>query len=91
MSRSPAISGKATAMKSLKEKCSSRVQSARENGENEIGGFSTITVLLADGAAGNKVLHKGGETWPPEILFQDRFGMKDTHVTQQRGGVDGVE
>ena len=48
-------------------------------------------VLLADRAASDKVFHEGGETWPPEIPFQDRFGMKDTHVTQQRGGVDGVE
>ena len=48
-------------------------------------------VLLADGAAGDKVLHEGGETWPPEIPFQDRLGMKDPHVTRQRGGVDGVE
>ena len=48
-------------------------------------------VLLADGTARNKVFHKGGETRPPEILFQDRLGMKDTHVTRQRGGVDGVE
>ena len=48
-------------------------------------------VLLADGASGDKVLYEGGETRPPEILFQDHFGMKDTHVTRQRGGVDGVE
>ena len=43
MSRSPAMSGKAMAMKSLKEKWLSMVQSARENGENGIGGSSTIT------------------------------------------------
>ena len=43
MSRSPAKSGKAIAMKSLKEKWLSIVQSAREKGENGIGGFSTIT------------------------------------------------
>ena len=45
------MSGKVIATKSLKEKCSSRVQSARENGENEIGGSSTITLpplLLRD-------------------------------------------
>ena len=48
-------------------------------------------VLLADGAASDKVLHEGGEARPPEIPFQDRFGLKDTHVTRQRGGVDGVE
>ena len=43
MSRSPAMSGKATATKSLKEKWLSMVQSARENGENGIGGSSTVT------------------------------------------------
>ena len=43
MSRSPAMSGKATATKSLKEKWLSMVQSVREKGENEIGGSSTIT------------------------------------------------
>ena len=48
-------------------------------------------VLLTDGAAGDKVLHEGGETQPPEIPFQDSLGMKDTHMSQQRGGVDGVE
>ena len=26
-------------------------------------------VLLAGGASGDKVLHKGREAWPPEILF----------------------
>ena len=46
MSRSPAKSGKATAMKSLKEKWLSIVQSAREKGENGIGGFSTVTGWL---------------------------------------------
>ena len=44
MSRSPAKSGKAIAMKSLKEKWLSIVQSVREKGENGIGGFSTVTV-----------------------------------------------
>ena len=44
MSRSLAMSGKAMAMKSLKEKWLSMVQSAREKGENEIGGSSTVTV-----------------------------------------------
>ena len=46
MSRSPATSGKAMATKSLKEKWLSMVQSARENGENGIGGFSTVTILM---------------------------------------------
>ena len=43
MSRSPAKSGKAIATKSSKEKWLIIVQSAREKGENEIKGFSTIT------------------------------------------------
>ena len=51
MSRSPAKSGKAIAMKLLKEKWLSMVQSMREKGENEIGGSSTVTLppsLLRD-------------------------------------------
>ena len=43
MSRSPAKSGKATAMKSLNEKWLSIVQSTEEKGENETGGSSIIT------------------------------------------------
>ena len=59
-------------------------------GESDIGlyweqrGYNRVCVglvLLTDGAAGDKVLYEGGETRPPEIPFQDRFGMKDTHVT----------
>ena len=38
-------------------------------------------VLLADGAASNKMLHEGGEARPPEVLLQDCFGMKDTDIT----------
>ena len=38
-------------------------------------------VLLAYRTAGDKVLHEGGETGPPEIPFQDCFRMKNTHVT----------
>ena len=43
MSRSLAMSGKAMATKSLKEKWLSMVQLVRENGENGIGGSSTVT------------------------------------------------
>ena len=46
MSRSPAKSGKATAMKSLKEKWLSIVQSAGEKGENGTGGSSIITGVV---------------------------------------------
>ena len=48
MSRSPARSGKAIATKLLKEKWPSVVQSTREKGENETGGFSTITHTSAE-------------------------------------------
>ena len=48
MSRSPAMSGKATAMKSLKEKWLSKVQSAEEKGEKGIGGSSTVTIHVDD-------------------------------------------
>ena len=51
MSRSPAMSGKAIAMKSWKEKWLSIVQSAEEKGEKGIGGSSTVTLppsLLRD-------------------------------------------
>ena len=41
------MSGKATAMKSLKEKWLSIVQSAEEKGEKGIGGSSTVTSLHA--------------------------------------------
>ena len=44
MSRSPAKSGKATAMKLLKEKWLSIVQLTVEKGENEVGGSSIVTV-----------------------------------------------
>ena len=43
--------------------------------------MSVGLILLADGAASDKVFHKGGEARPPEIPFQNRFGVKDTHVT----------
>ena len=45
MSRSPAMSGKATAMKLSKEKCLSSIQLTREKGEKEVGGFSTVTIM----------------------------------------------
>ena len=47
MSKSPAKSGKAIAMKSLKEKWLCMVQSAEEKGENGIGGSSTVTLPLS--------------------------------------------
>ena len=46
MSRSPAMSGKAMATKSLKEKWLSMVQSVREKGENGVRGSSTVTLRV---------------------------------------------
>ena len=48
-------------------------------------------VLLTDRTAGDEVLYEGGETWPPEVPFQDYLGMKDPHMTRGGGGMDGVE
>ena len=59
--------------------------------ERGYNGVRIGLVLLADGTTSDEVLHKGRETWPPEIPFQKCFGAKDTHVTRQRGGMDGVE
>ena len=47
MSRSLAMSGKAMATKSLKEKWLSMVQLAREKRENGTGGSSTVTHITA--------------------------------------------
>ena len=44
MSRSLAKSGKAVAMKSLKEKCKKREQSAKVNREKDKGDSSTIAL-----------------------------------------------
>ena len=53
--------------------------------------MSIDLVLLANGTTRNEVFYEGGEAWPPEIPFQDRLGAKDTHMTRQRRGMDGVE
>ena len=78
MSRSPAKSGNATVMKSLKEKWSSIVQLVREKGEKGIGGFSTVTMTL-----GSEI---GWRTWN---LMKRRVGSKTIWTCQlkQRKGV----
>ena len=48
MSRSPAMSGKAIAMKSSNEKWLSIVQLAREKGENGMGMSSTVTYIICE-------------------------------------------
>ena len=59
-----------------------------QRGGNRVG---VSLVLLTNRTAGDEVLHEGGETWPPEVPFQDRFGMKDPHMSQEGRGVDRVE
>ena len=59
-----------------------------QGGRNRVG---VCLVLLADRTTSDEVLYKGGETWPPEVSFQDSFGMKDPHMSRERGGVNGVE
>ena len=41
-------------------------------------------VLLASGAARDKGIDKGGQTRPPEVVFNDGFGMKMSRMP--RGG-----
>ena len=57
MFRSPAKSRKATTTKLLKEKWERSEQSTDEKGENEVRGFSTITVpLCSQNKTGEHVL-----------------------------------
>ena len=48
-------------------------------------------MLLTDRAAGNEIFDEGGETWPPKVLFKDGFGMENTHVAREGGGVDRMK
>ena len=72
MSRSPAMSGKAMATKLLKEKWLSRVQSAREKGENGIGGgfyrntFIHLNPRLNDQTSGSKRARVLQRSWTTE-------------------------
>ena len=51
----------------------------------------TGLVLLANGAAGNEVVDKHRKSWPPEVMFNNGFGMETSEVTREGGGMDGVE
>ena len=48
-------------------------------------------VLLACHTASNEMFDEGEEAWPPEVMLEDRLGVENTHVTQERGRVDGME
>ena len=59
-----------------------------QRGHNRVG---VSLVLLTDRTTGNEVLYEGRETRPPEVPFQDCFGVKDPHMSRERGGVNRVE
>ena len=48
-------------------------------------------VLLANGAASNKVVDKDGKSRPPKVAFDDGFGPKAAKMTQEGRGMDRVE
>ena len=43
--------------------------------------MSVDFVLLANHTSHYEMLDKGGKTWPPEIVLEDRLGVENTHVT----------
>ena len=51
----------------------------------------TGLVLLADGAAGNKVVDEHRKPRPPKIAFNNSLGVKASKVAQEGGGMDGVK
>ena len=53
--------------------------------------MSVDFVLLANRAACNEMLDKGGKAQPPEIAFKDRLGVEDPHVAQKGGSMDQME
>ena len=48
-------------------------------------------VLLTNGAARNEVVDKHGKSRPPEVTFNNGFGMEMSKVAREGRGVDGVE
>ena len=53
--------------------------------------MSVHFVLLANSAAHNKMLDKGGKARPLEITFKDRLSVEDPHVARKGGRVDQME
>ena len=48
-------------------------------------------VLLADGAAGNKVIDEDGKSRPPKVAFNDGLGAKASEMARERRGMDGMK
>ena len=53
--------------------------------------MSMDLVLLANGTASDKVVNKHRESRPPEVTFNNSFGVKTSEVTREGRGMDGVE
>ena len=52
--------------------------------------MSANLILLANGAASNKVVDKDGESRPPKVAFDYGLGSKVSEMARDRGGMDGV-
>ena len=48
-------------------------------------------VLLANGAASNKVVNEYRKSWPPKVTFNNSLGVEVSEVTREGGGMDGVK
>ena len=48
-------------------------------------------VLLADGAAGNKVVDEHRKSRPPKVAFNNSLGAKASKVAREGGGMDEVK
>ena len=53
--------------------------------------MSVNFVLLANSTSRNKMLDKGGQARPPEVAFEDRLGVEDSHVAQKGRSMDQME
>ena len=52
------------------------------------GRMSVNLVLLADGTTIDEMFYKGSKAQPPKVMFKDGLGVKNTHMTSCRGGVN---
>ena len=48
-------------------------------------------VLLANGAASDKVVDENRKSRPPKVTLDDGFGAKTSEMTRERRGMDGVQ
>ena len=48
-------------------------------------------ILLANGAAGDKVVDEDGKSRPPKVAFNDSFGAKTSEMAREGRGMDRVK